>query len=1007
MRNCYKNKDVFAVNTAKVHGAGFPLDEKGEEKVRCLNGIWKFRFFHSVNDFNFSPSHYDEIKVPSNWQIEGYGIPIYTNYKYPYAIKTKKSEIPSLDDSKNPCGLYFTEFELDKIDSNIHLNFAANSCAEVFVNGKFVGYSEDSFDYQEYDITPFCEVGKNELKIIVVQFSTGSYLEDQDMWRLSGIFRDVNLIFYPYAKIADIKAVAELTDDFSSAKLVVDSRIECKGGDVGFGKIEMTLIDNNGIEVVKESMNVTSIDDGGELKVQFLSEVKNPLLWSSEFPNLYTIQLRLVESENNSTVVVDTRKINFGFRKIEIAPMKDGKGPFILLNGKPLKIRGVNRHEFHPDFGHAVPKELTEADLLLCKQNNIDSVRTCHYPNSRHFYDMCDRLGIMVMSENNLETHGLARIIPRNSNYWTVQCQWRMSNMMRAFRNHPSILFWSLGNESGNGNAFAKMKETALKIDNTRPIHYECDAHAEVTDILSEMYTPEQKMKKLGENKTVIHSRALWCITGHLLTPKMYRDKPFIQCEYAHSMGNSLGNFKDYWEHFMKYDRLSGGYIWDFADQSIKRTHPDGTIEWTYGGDFNDKPNDGNFAFNGIFRADRSPNPALYEVKRVYQKVRFSIVEDEIEIKNYFSFSSLDNYELTLELVKDGLTVEKEKTDIKGVQAGQSTKVKIPFELQDTDCEYYVNCSLALKEAEGCIKKGHIIAQAQFVLKGFRKSVFQGNDKLSFVEADDFVSFKNDLYSVRIDKRSGGIVSLTQKGKELLAEPIMPNFWRAPTDNDFVPHIGMFLKKFLGVYYYKKAQRKLKVKDVEVDGNEVEISWSMPHIKNLKTKYALADDGLMLTQKLKNVGFGLPRYGFTMRLKEGFDDMSFFGRGPHENYRDRFSSADLGLYTGKVDDFHHGYLFPQENGNHTEVRFLELSNGDKVRFEALKKPLEVSVYPYSISALENARHLHELKGDSFTTVNIDGGQRGVGGDIPALANTKKRYKLNAGKHKFAFKIKLS
>lgn len=1007
MRSCYKNEDVFSVNTAKVHGAGFPLDENNNPRVRCLNGNWKFKFFESVENFEFSPKEWNEIKVPSNWQLQGYGIPNYSNLKYPYAIETKASKIPAINDDLNPCGLYCTEFELTEKNSCINLNFAANSCAEVFVNGKFVGYSEDSFDYQEYDITDYCRVGKNELKIIVVQFSTGSYLEDQDMWRLGGIFRDVNLIFYPYCKVADIKAVAELASDFKSAKLVIDTRVECKGDEFDFGAVEVILKDMAGKAVYSDRFSIMSIDDGGRIPLHFEQNIKSPKLWSAENPYLYQLSVNLIDIDKKVETVVDWRTINFGFRKIECVGINDeGRGPFILLNGKPLLIRGVNRHEFHPDYAHAVPKKVTEADLVLLKKNNVDSVRTSHYPNTREFYDLCDRLGIMVMSENNLETHGLARVLPRSNNYWTVQCQWRMSNMMRAFRNHPSILFWSLGNESGNGDTFEKMKQSALKVDNTRPIHYECDAHAEVTDILSEMYTPQQQMKSVGENKMHIHSRALWCITGHLLTPKMYRDKPFIQCEYSHSMGNSLGNFKDYWDDFKKYDRLAGGYIWDFADQSIKRTREDGTVEWTYGGDWGDKPNDGNFAFNGIVRADRSPNPALYEVKRVYQQVHFRLIENGIEVENEFLFSTLDKYKLVLQLVADGKVVEEKEVKLPKIEAGESKVIAIPFKIE-SEGELFINCQMSLKEDDGCLPKGHIVSEGQLVVTDYQKQDFDDNDDLEFVTSGDLLTFENQNYSVAIDKVSGGIVSLKKKGKEMLSAPILPNFWRAPIDNDFVPHIGMFLKNFIGVYYYKKAQKRMRVRSVEVDDNEVVISWRMPHMTGFKTKYKLGNEGLKLSLKCRNHGFGLPKFGFTMRLSEEFNKMEFFGRGAHENYCDRKTSADLGIYSGTPQDFSHDYLYPQENGNHTDTRWLELSGAEtSVKFEALKKPFEMSVHPYTTDELEEAKHLHELKHGDILTVNIDGGQRGVGGDIPAFANTKKRYKLNAGKHKFSFAIKL-
>lgn len=1004
--NCFNDVNIYSVNTCDKHGAGFPLDGNGKAKTESLNGKWRFKYFASVTLLNMQPAVWDEIDVPSNWQLKKFGRPIYTNVNYPYAIETSPFKAPHIDEKEAPCGLYEREFTLDKITTKIHLNFAANSGAEVYVNGKEVGYSESSFDYQEYDITEYVKEGVNTVKILVYRYTTGSYLEDQDMWRISGLYRDVTLIFVPYDQVEDMYARAEFNADMSEAKLIVDTKITC-GRELLHGALHLQLLDADGVAAADAKMTIIELEDGESLSYTFEETIKNPLLWNAETPNLYRLRLTLEDLSSKTVTELDRREINFGFRKIEILPKVGDNDPVILLNGKKLKIRGVNRHEFHPEYGHAVPAELTEKDIILCKNNNIDSIRTSHYPNSRAFYDLCDRYGIMVMCENNLETHGTAKRIPASSPIWTPQVCWRMENMVMVHRNHPCILFWSLGNESGDvGKSFAEMKKTALELDKTRPVHYESDGWLKVSDVMSEMYTPETQMDEVGQNKMHLHSRALWNVAGHLLTPKMYRDKPFIQCEYAHCMGNSLGNFADYWRDFKKYDRLCGGYIWDFADQSIKRTQADGTVEWTYGGDWGDKPNDGNFAFNGIVRADRSPNPALYEVKKVYQQIQFAIDGDGVKITNEYLFTDLaDRFTLKFELLRDGVTVETKEAEMPYVLPGESKTVTVPFNLTVKNGEEHLNVYALQKDSACGVEKGHVVAYEQLELNGFTaREIKPANGKSVADDGRNIVLDQGRVVAL-VSKDSGYIVSVKIDGLETLIAPIKPNFWRAPTDNDFVPHIGMFLKKFLGVYFFKDAQAELVKSKLSFNDNSVVIDWYMPHVSGLQTVYTVCDDGIKVSLKCKNHVFGLPRFGFEMKVGTE-EKMEFFARGAQENYCDRKTGAKLGVYSGSVEDFQHDYLYPQENGNHCDARYLVIGGDKQIAFSATVKPFEFSCHNYSLSALENAKHLHELKRESDGVwVYVDGAQRGVGGDVPALACTKRRYKIMPGKtHSFEFII---
>ncbi len=1006
MNQYFNNPDVYCKNVCQKSGAGFPYSQDGKVKTVCLNGDWNFKYYLATTLLDINPQEWDTIAVPSNWQLKGYGIPMYTNVVYPYPISRNVAN-PHVDEKENPCGVYMRKFNLDKIEGSIHVDFCANSGAELYVNGEFVGYSEDTFDYQEYDITPYVKVGENEIKIVVYRWTTGSYLEDQDMWRLAGIFRDVTLRFLPESRIEDVYARAEFNDDFSKATLKVDVDVyTMEGKELEDATVAVELVDKDGKVVGEDKFQIVALDDDESVKAKLSIDIDNPNLWSAEDPYLYSINVKLTSADEKSKKEVfhDLRKINFGFREIKIVPSIDKKDPYISLNGKMLKIRGVNRHEFHPDFGHAVPREYTEQDIILLKNNNINSIRTCHYPNSRDFYELCDKYGIMVMSENNLETHGLAIQIPASSKRWTEQVVWRMQNMVKTHRNHACILFWSLGNEAGYGSAFPAMKEAALKLDDTRPYHYECDFYIKTSDVLSEMYTKLELMDEVGKNRLHNHGASLWAPSGHNLTPKMYRDKPFIQCEYAHCMGNSLGNFDDYWKKFKQYDRLAGGYIWDFADQSIKRIAADGTIEYTYGGDWGDKPNDGTFAFNGIVRADRSPNPALFEVKKVYQQIQFELKDGKIEIENEYIFTNLDVYALKFELVQNGVVIDTKEVEMPSIEPGQKGAVDVPFDTA-LEGEIAINCYAIQKNDDLAIKAGHIIAEEQLDLTGYIAKEYKSAPGITVFKEENKIILECGKLTALVDKDSGFITSIKVDGVEKLSSPIKPNFWRAPIDNDISPQLPGFVQSLFGRKFFKPCDKKLVKSNMTLTKTTVEIDWAcFPQLASLHTTYEAGDDGLKITMKVRNMFYGLPRYGFRMGVNAD-DSVEFYGRGPHENYCDRKTGAKLGVYSGTIADFAHNYLVPQENGNHCDTRNVKVGT-DGLSFSSLEKPFEFSVHDYTQEALEEAAHAHELKHGDVIEVYIDGKQRGVGGDIPALACTKPKYKIKPmKKHTLSFVIK--
>lgn len=1003
----WQDINIYDVNTEKRSAAGFPVDAAtGEKKVMSLNGIWKFRFLPDSDTVirgyqkpDFDPCYFDDLEVPCEWQIKGYGTPMYTNITYPYPISTTK--IPSIDDSRNPSGLYIKDFDLPETQDNVFIHFGGiNSCGEVYVNGEFVGYSQDTFDETEYDITAYVKSGKNRLAVTVHQWCDGSYLEDQDMWRLSGIFRDVNIVFKPKAYIRDFFARSVLLDNYKNADFLLDADIEARGKALKGGSLSIELTDVKGKAVLNVKHKIPDMGTNEVRIVKIEERVKNVKLWSHENPYLYSLKVTL--SDKNG--VVDVREHKFGFREIKIEKYNEEtkRGPFILLNGVPLKICGVNRHDFHPDYGHAVPEEIIRSDLEMLKRSNITNVRTSHYPNSRRFYELCDEIGILVMSENNLETHGLAHKIPGSNPLWSAQCCYRMANMVNSFKNHACILFWSLGNESGNGQAFADMKKTALAIDDTRPIHYEPDAYLEVSDVLSEMYTVQTQMAEIGENKTHIHSKALWNAgMGYVLKPEMYRDKPFIQCEYSHAMGNSMGNFADYWNDFKKYDRLAGGYIWDFADQAIRTKTPDGKDKWNYGGDFGDKPNDGNFAFNGVFRGDRSPNPHYFEVVKCYQQADFVLKGNSVEILNRFMFTSLNNFKLKLIYSSEKGKIAEKTVDLPDTGYMEKASVSVPFEMSYAG-ESFLDVYLVLKKDLMQLEKGHIMAREQFVFGAYEFASSKPEaGEVTLDETSCDYTVNGDGFSVSFSKKSGELYSYKKDGREYIKKGIRPCFYRANTDNERIAQVPFeWVKTLIGLHAFESATKMLRVSKIEAKMYngciKIVIKWVTKYIDNIVTEYIVTPGGRVVASlRCRNiVPVNMPRYGLTFELAEGIDGVKFYGKGPHENYCDRKTGAYLGVYEFEsANGFIHDYLFPQENANRCDIRWLQVGNGKGIKVEAVGKPYEASVHPYTLDELAKADHDCYLEHNDSLSVYLDGGQHGVGGDTPAVAVLKKPYIL--------------
>ncbi len=1010
--NYWKKLSVYDVNSGTRYASGFPLDADGQTTAVCLDGEWDFRL---VPNPGAVPKGYekpgaqltgfDKITVPSNWQIQGYGQPIYTNYVYPYALaQFNLAAVPHVKARYNEVGCYVTEFDVADLGRDVFLRFdGINSCGDIYVNGEFVGYSEDTFSPQEYEITQYVRQGKNKLAVSVYRYTTGSYLEDQDMWRLSGLFRSVYLIYKPRIEVADYFTHAQLSEDYRNARFETDVTVSARDALASDAVVSVEL-SYAGKRVARIEQRLGEVQTYSSRTITLSADLSDVALWSHEHPNLYDVEVRLTDGDR----LLDMRRSHFGFREVKITPTQDGKGPFILLNGKPMKIYGVNRHEFHPDYGHAVPADCIERDIRLCKANNITSIRNSHYPNQDVFYDLCDRYGILVMAETNLESHGLAIVLPKSDKRWRDQCVYRATNMVRRLRNHPCIISWSLGNEAGFGKDFFAMRDAVRALDTSRFIHYEPDQSGKVGDVLSEMYSKVEKMPVIGENKPMRHCYALWSPMGCKYTPQMYRDLPFIQCEYAHCMGNSLGNFSDYWDMFRKYDRLAGGYIWDFADQSIRRNR-NGKDEWCYGGDFGDKPNAGRFAFNGIVRADRSPNPALFEVRYQYQQVWFELEGHTIRMRNDYRFTDLNNFALEISMEAEGEQLYSRRVTVECPPDGTATCELLPMEYP-AGKEIVCNLRLATLKDTAYAPAGHVVAYEQFVMQPFDFTAPTLAGGATFEKRGDEYSIVcgQTVYTLT---RSGAIVSVKKNGVEKLTHPILPNFVRAAIDNDALPQVPAPIANiFMGVNRFRNARKTLRVKRMRVDAQQgvvtVETDWSMRHLKSLHTTYRFGGDGSVELTMRVVPRRDLERYGFTWRLAKGIDGIELYGKGPHENYCDRATAAKLCLWKGNAEDMIHDYLYPQENGNRTGVRYATIGAHGDMYVRAVDRAFEMTVHPYTYEMLHGAQHLHELGRQDMLTVCVDGKQRGVGGDIPAMANTKPQYKILPGReHTLKFVLK--
>jgi len=1007
--NDWEDPQIIGRNKEPAHCTLMPFNNKraalkgdrgGSPFCRSLNGRWDFHWVNKPADRpvefyrpDYDVSGWDKISVPSNWQLHGYGRPIYLNIPYPFPAKP-----PHIPHDYNPVGSYRREFTIpaEWKGRQIFLHFdGVESAFYLWVNGEKVGYSQGSRTPAEFNITGYLRPGTNILAVEVYRWSDGSYLEDQDFWRLSGIFRDVYLFSTADLHIRDFRIRTELDEQYRNAVLKVTTRIKNYSKQPrGNYAVELDLFNNEGVPISSKpliSFKMGDIAAGKEGLFNSNTDIINPKKWSAELPNLYRALLTLKEEQGE---IVEVVSCDVGFREVEI---KNGQ---LTVNGKAIMVRGVNRHEHDPDTGHYVSVESMIQDIRLMKQSNINTVRTCHYANDPKWYNLCNRYGLYLIDEANIESHGLGYKPKKtlgNKPEWKKAHLDRTIRMVERDKNHPSVIIWSLGNEAGDGVNFKATSDWIHQHDPTRPVHYERAQERPHTDIVCPMYHSIGKIVKYARSNP-------------------YR--PLILCEYAHAMGNSVGNLQDYWDAIEAYPHLQGGCIWDWVDQGLRKRTPDGREFWAYGGDYGDKPNDGNFCCNGLVQPDRKPNPSLYEVKKVYQRIKVAPVDPiagRVSVRNKYEFRNLDFVDVLWELTENGKIIQKGKLARLSLPAGKKREITVPFQKPPlkSGSQYHLKVSFALAEDELWADRGHVVAWDQFELPfdvptaPKANIAVMGGLKLEYTPQAVIVSGGD--FVITVGKDSGAIESFIFRGRELIASALAPNFWRAPIDNDE----GNKMPKRLSVWRKAGSDRKVNSVAAERLSKKVvriDVKATLPAASDsaYRSTYTIYGSGDVIVEssiepegKLPN----LPRFGMQMAMPGEFDQVRWYGRGPHESHWDRKTGAAVGLYSSSVEEQIHVYVRPQENGNKTDVRWLALTNKDGTGLLAVGMPLlSVSAWPFTMWDLERADHIHELPRRDTITVNLDYKQMGVGGDNSWGARTHPEYTLPARPYSYRFRL---
>ncbi len=985
--------EVNEVNRLPMHTSYFAYesaDKLGQGKVssdnyRSLEGTWKFNWVKDADmrptDFYkpaFDDSSWSVIEVPGMWELNGFGDPIYVNVGYAWRghFANNPPEVPLKD---NHVGTYRREIEIpaDWKGKDIIAHFgSATSNIEVWVNGKFVGYGEDSKLAQEFNLTPYVKPGeKNLIALQMFRWSDGTYLEDQDFFRFSGLARENYLYARNRNRIEDIRANGDLTSDYRDGVLTVS--VDVKGS----GNLDLKLMAPDGKVVAAYEK------PGVKGKVNVTLDVENPLKWTSETPDLYT----LVATFSKKGQPVEIIPVNVGFRKIEI------KNSQLLVNGQPVLIKGADRHELDPDAGYVVSTERMLQDIAMMKALNINAVRTSHYPNDPRWYDLCDRYGIYVVAEANIESHGMGygdRTLAKNPAYRKAHLE-RNDRNVKANYNHPSIIVWSLGNEAGYGPNFEEAYELVKASDPTRPVQYEQAGKTGKTDIFCPMYYGYGGCESYSTDASFV--------------------KPLIQCEYAHAMGNSEGGFKEYWDLVRKYPKYQGGFIWDFVDQSIRWRGKNGRVIYAYGGDFNPTDaSDGNFCDNGLISPDRVPNPHAYEVQRVYQNIWTSLDKPgRVKVYNENFFTDLSNVALQWELLHNGVVERRGEVADIDVAPRQSASVDLDYGKICNCGEWLLNVAYVNKSRDGLLPAGSVVARQQLTLINApsRHHTAKAEAPAVVISTD---TVKGPHFMIAFNKASGFISEYVFDGTQLLKDgaEITPNFWRAPTDNDYGANLQKEYRAWLN-----PEMKLVGFTQEEVGGKALfSASYDMPSVKaKMTVTYTIDGNGeVNIVEKMtadKNAKVsGLFRFGMQVPMPASFETVEYYGRGPGENYADRQQASDLGIYRQPVSEQPYPYIRPQETGTRTDLRYWTVldASGTGVKFTAAK-PFSASALHYCISTLDGGKdktntHWGELDADDVTNVCVDLSQIGLACENSWGARPRPEYMLPYGDYTFDYTI---
>ena len=995
----WRNPEINAVNRAPMHTNYFAFEnadaakkanKKQSTNYMTLNGTWKFNWVKDADsrptDFwktGFNDKGWDDLQVPAVWELNGYGDPIYVNVGYAWRNQFQNNP-PEVPTENNHVGSYRREIVVPASwnGKDIIAHFGSvTSNMYLWVNGRYVGYSEDSKLEAEFDLTPYLKPGqKNLIAFQVFRWCDGTYLEDQDFFRYSGVGRDCYLYARNKKRIQDIRVTPDLDAAYQNGSLSIN--LDLKGS----GKVDLELVDTQGKQVATATANKSGL---------VTMNVENPKKWSAETPYLYTLRASMQGSNEVIPVKV-------GFRKIEL------KGDQILVNGKAVLFKGADRHEMDPDGGYVVSPERMLQDIQIMKQFNLNAVRTCHYPDDNLWYDLCDQYGIYVVAEANIESHGMGygeKTLAKNPSYKKAHLERNQRNVQRGF-NHPSIIFWSLGNEAGDGPNFEQCYKWIKAEDPSRACQYEQARQKEHTDIFCPMYYGYEGMEKYGQRTDAT--------------------KPLIQCEYAHAMGNSQGGFKEYWDLIRKYPNLQGGFIWDFVDQSCRWKGKDGVMIYAYGGDFNRfDASDNNFCDNGLISPDRVPNPHMYEVGYFYQNIWTTpadLSKGEVNVFNENFFRDLSAYYMEWQVLKDGKIIRTGRVDDLKIAPQETAKITLNIGKTCTCKEWLLNVSYKLKNREGLLPAGFTVAKNQLTLNDYKapsmdlKNVETTNVATVVPQIIDnqyhYLIVKGNNFVAEFNKQNGYLSKYAVDGTEMLKEgaALTPNFWRAPTDND----MGAGLQNKYAAW--KNPGLKLVSLNSKTENDQIVVNAEYD-MKNVSAKlyltYVINNEGaIKVTQKMtadKNATVSpMFRFGMQMQMPKCFETVEYYGRGPVENYSDRNHSTDLGIYRQSVDEQFYSYIRPQETGTKTDIRWWKQlnagGNGLKVVGDA---PFSASALHYTICSLDDGeqkdqRHSPEVQKADLTNLIIDKAQMGLGCVNSWGALPLPQYMLPYGDYEFTF-----